>query len=525
MFLNKLIKNLTYKRTIKSVKLDNVVVHLDLKGSLPKLSYLKTLLPKLQDLGVTGLLIEYEDMFPYDRRLLNLSARNCYEKSKLQEFLSLAVRVGFDIIPLVQTFGHMEFVLKLAEFQHLREEPSYPDSLCPSKHASHVLIEEMLEQIIRFHQEVFPLKYLHIGCDEVTHINKCRHCLGRNLISTDIYLSHVHKVLNIVKAISPNTTVLAWDDMFRSIPLYIWNKIRKPDIDLVYWDYTPGITSVSDVNLMKHHKTVNSIWIASAFKGADGVKATYPDLKNRFSNHFSWMKLILDYKFSGENEIYNFKGIILTGWSRYSHMEPPCELLPVSIPSLYLNLLLIKQFKNEVQDIKSLDLNTFFVKYMKEDLTENLHCSESKNISYFDTYYCYFEGNEVYQILKDWDTMETHIYKTINSVQSIMFTIEYYSKIRKINMNSLWDCLDWYYEYINEIRHMKYRMTKLLSQYYDDCFVEEYTDFKLHNTKKILNNIAKHLTKMLLVRSGNQEYQQTDRGKQILPDLKQRLGQ
>ena len=59
----------------------------------------------------------------------------------------MAARVGFDIIPLVQTFGHMEYALKLAEFQHLREMPMYPDSLCPSKSGSQMLLKEMLEQV------------------------------------------------------------------------------------------------------------------------------------------------------------------------------------------------------------------------------------------------------------------------------------------------------------------------------------------------------------------------------------------
>lgn len=67
-----------------SLKLPNVIVHFDMKGSPPKLSYLKTLLPKLRELGVTGFLMEYEDMFPYDGRLLNISAKNCYKKSEVR---------------------------------------------------------------------------------------------------------------------------------------------------------------------------------------------------------------------------------------------------------------------------------------------------------------------------------------------------------------------------------------------------------------------------------------------------------
>lgn len=33
------------------------------------------------------------------------------------------------------------------------------------------------------------------------------------------------------------------------------------------------------------------------------------------------------------------EGIILTGWSRYSHRQPLCELLATSLPSIVLNLI------------------------------------------------------------------------------------------------------------------------------------------------------------------------------------------
>lgn len=62
------------------VVLPFVIVHLDLKGSPPKLSYLESLLPTLKNLGVNGLLMEYEDVFPYTGQLVNISARNRYQK-------------------------------------------------------------------------------------------------------------------------------------------------------------------------------------------------------------------------------------------------------------------------------------------------------------------------------------------------------------------------------------------------------------------------------------------------------------
>jgi len=60
------------------------VVHLDLKGAPPKLSYLKSIFPLLKDAGATAILIEYEDMFPFWGPLRNVSAGNALTTHDVQ---------------------------------------------------------------------------------------------------------------------------------------------------------------------------------------------------------------------------------------------------------------------------------------------------------------------------------------------------------------------------------------------------------------------------------------------------------
>lgn len=43
----------------------NRIFHIDLKGAAPKLDYLLKLIPFIKKIGATGILIEYEDMFPF----------------------------------------------------------------------------------------------------------------------------------------------------------------------------------------------------------------------------------------------------------------------------------------------------------------------------------------------------------------------------------------------------------------------------------------------------------------------------
>ncbi len=71
------------------------------------------------------------------------------------------------VIPLVQTFGHLEFILKTEEFVDLREVPRYPQVLCPSNNKSFELVKLMVDQVLALHHGV---RYLHIGSDEVYFI-------------------------------------------------------------------------------------------------------------------------------------------------------------------------------------------------------------------------------------------------------------------------------------------------------------------------------------------------------------------
>lgn len=91
------------------------------------------------DLGANGLLIEYEDMFPYEGELkvlqsttqppyrwvyifkisfffiYNLTDKNTLYPNSREEIVSIqdaANRSGLEIIPLVQTYGHLEVTMK-----------------------------------------------------------------------------------------------------------------------------------------------------------------------------------------------------------------------------------------------------------------------------------------------------------------------------------------------------------------------------------------------------------------------------
>ena len=303
--------------------------------------------------------MEYEDIFPFwGPELHNISANNAYTTQQVAELLQAARENSLSVIPLVQTFGHLEWVLKLERYKHLREELPYPQSICPSREGSMELVRLMLSQIMELHKDS---THLHIGCDEVFQLGQCRQCVQR--INRDNYnhRSHLHQVmitnvmklyvrslfLDHVKAVASfvnkkGMIPVMWDDMLRSMPQ---SEIRESEVgkmvEVMAWSYNDNIDTYIDYTTWRlYAEHFRGVWAAGAFKGATGEKQYVPDILHHVRSSLAWLQ-VMHRETDNQLSPVNFSGLVLTGWSRYDHFAVLCELLPVAVPSLVINLLVI----------------------------------------------------------------------------------------------------------------------------------------------------------------------------------------
>lgn len=195
------------------------IVHFDLKGAPPNLEYMKQIFPLLRKMGATGLLMEYEDMFPYWHNLSTLSRPDAYNVSTITEIIKVAHENKLIVIPLIQTYGHFEFVLKHDKFKHLREVPSKIQNLNPALPESVNMVTQMLDQVLTLHPMA---EYIHVGCDEVRSIGlspeSVKMMKEKEMEREDLFLYHVTNVLKHVRGKYKKVTPLMWDDMLRKIP-------------------------------------------------------------------------------------------------------------------------------------------------------------------------------------------------------------------------------------------------------------------------------------------------------------------
>ncbi|XP_014288128.1 hexosaminidase D isoform X2 [Halyomorpha halys] len=489
-FEGEILSNSEFKRRYPNFQLRGVtedtlrVFHLDLKGAPPNLDYLRRLLPLLAASGCDTLLIEYEDMFPYWDSLVNISAKNAYKRQDIRKLLSWTHDLGMQVIPLIQTFGHMEHVLKLNDWKHLRELPDFPSDLCPSNPGSILLVEEMITQVVMMHPGI---KFIHIGGDEVIHVGACGSCSGTN--PWVLYSKHITAVAEIIQRKYPGMTPIIWDDMMRPwSPEFHARNPFKNVVEVMVWDYVDVNNLITPQLWFWYMNNFKRIWVASAFKGADLPTADLPNLEIRYHNTKSWLKKV-------DTAEIPIAGFVLTGWSRYDHFAVLCELLPPSVPSLLLNMITISKKHSSSTEEKKLSAWKEALKCPSPSFTlESLREDQSILTK------CDYPGAEVYGIVLHYLILKAKTDTLYDSMTKNKAWLTPYNVNH--NFSNIWRIVQDYtylktYTLLLDIRKFDRESKSVLVKYFDRHTAKEWLEQKVTPLDKKLQSIGDSVEKLL----------------------------
>jgi len=298
-------------------------IHLDLKGLPPSPSRLLELLELFHIARINCVLVEWEDTYPW-RIYPELKNKTAYSVKTVKKFLEKAEKLNIEVIPLVQSFGHLENVLSKKKFSRFREIPDSVNDICPLKKGSGKIIENMIRDILSTHKNI---RYFHLGGDEVWSLGSCEKCskFVKKNGRASLYLYHLEPLFELLN--SSGIRPVIWDDMMRKWDIVELEKIGR-QTSFVCWSYgkDPFNFITRDV-IEKFIKAGCKLWAGSAFKGADGAYADIPNLENRTANMLAWVE------YAKKTRI---EGVIATGWSRYNTFLSPCESIESSLDSLVL---------------------------------------------------------------------------------------------------------------------------------------------------------------------------------------------
>ncbi|MBQ8529014.1 MAG: family 20 glycosylhydrolase [Clostridia bacterium] len=148
------------------------------------------------------------------------------EKDEVRDLLGYARELGFEIIPEVQSLGHVQYITyahpELAEKEEQDKEvkdvraedirPSnyYSHCYCPSDERCYALIFDLMDEIIEVAK---PERYIHIGHDEVYHISLCKKC--KKKAPHILFAEDVARMNERVKSLGYKT--MMWADMIEPL--------------------------------------------------------------------------------------------------------------------------------------------------------------------------------------------------------------------------------------------------------------------------------------------------------------------
>lgn len=305
-------------------------IHLDFKGAPLPIGVLLDEMARMASWGINLLVFEYEDAFPYSFDT-TIQAPTAYSPADITRVIDTCKSLGVEVVPLVQTFGHLDFVLKHPHYSHLAQTEGSFASIDPTLPEGRQIVLAMIDNILDAHPDI---RWLHLGGDEVDDLGQGHRSKARaDQIGNDgLYLEHMMPILDHV--IARGVRPILWDDMMRRWPMASLQALASKT-DLMPWSYTEDTFGCFPANTFETFRQAGiRLWAAAAFKGADGIIVDLPDDRVRMINMAAWARCTI------ENE---WEGMIATGWSRYNSLVSYCELWQSAPMCLYLAAQVMKK--------------------------------------------------------------------------------------------------------------------------------------------------------------------------------------
>jgi hypothetical protein len=195
-------------------------------------------------------LLYMEDMFRLDRHPAIGAASGALTKDEVRKIVAYGKLWGVEIVPIVQTLGHLEKVLALPEYQDLSETTQDPASghrrvLDIDNPKSYELLSDLFAELF----EVFESEYVHIGCDETRMFGTERNKEKADKIGhAALFIQHLQNVMQILRPY--HKKVMFYADMFNPSLAHTWKvtedqlrTVRDMGLIFVNWDYEKRFAS------------------------------------------------------------------------------------------------------------------------------------------------------------------------------------------------------------------------------------------------------------------------------------------
>ena len=215
--------------------------------------------------GLNCLLVEYEAMYPYRGEHSRISCKDTFSRQEIEEFKAQSKTLGIQIIPLVQTLGHVYHILRHEEYAPLKEVPEHIQQCCPSNPATFELAKALVDDVIDTHPDS---EYIHLGGDECRLLGECPKCAA--VAAADpagkyrVYADYYKKLTDY--CIARGKKVILWHDIAVKVPELLSEFSNQ--VIFHFWNYGDHCHG----RMEEHFKVLNSKVPARRIIGGAGIR-------------------------------------------------------------------------------------------------------------------------------------------------------------------------------------------------------------------------------------------------------------
>ncbi|MFV0415326.1 MAG: family 20 glycosylhydrolase, partial [Chthoniobacterales bacterium] len=217
------------------------------------------LLQKFALLGINSVQVYMEDVYVIPGEPLFGYGRGGYSAEELRQIDDYAQNFGIEIIPCIQTLGHLEQIFQWPAYA---DDADVSGVLMVGEERTRNLIGKMLDQVAA----CFRSRTVHIGMDEAHGIGTGKYLRKHGYRRPfDILNEHLKMVVDMCK--ERGLHPMMWSDMYFRIGSannnYYDQESLIPDevaaqvpadVDLVYWDYYHTDTAFYEEWIQRHRK-------------------------------------------------------------------------------------------------------------------------------------------------------------------------------------------------------------------------------------------------------------------------------
>ena len=207
------------------------IFHVDLNFVCLQTEYIRRWLERVAEMGYNAILWEVEDKVAWEGCSKSVWPE-AMSKAEFRALLDHAAALGLEAIPLLQTIGHAEYILKQPAYSRMRELPDRHDCYCTENPE----VRQFLKGLIGEYLDLFgDVRRFHLGGDEAYVFARCPDCsakaerMGRNAL----YARHIQDIATPIRERGVRPGI--WGDMALAHPEQM-DAIPK-DLDIWDWNY------------------------------------------------------------------------------------------------------------------------------------------------------------------------------------------------------------------------------------------------------------------------------------------------